>query len=151
MDFLQVALHQGSRPDRGAVAVVARVVLDDGVDQRIDDPQGRRGPPAARGIEQAVGQVQVGPVRKRLDPVVDRLAAHPEQVSDRGDRFPLMEPQQALGAPQLRCIGRLTQELQQSASFPGAELEWSHKPPPAGEKCKAHSFVKELLSFYLVP
>src|SRR5262249_59444912 len=78
-----------------------------------------------------------------------RRAARREQVSDGGDRLPLTKQQQALAAPQLRCIGRLTQELQQSASFPGAELEWSHKPPPAGEKCKAHSFVKELLSFYL--
>src|SRR5262249_16238325 len=43
---------------------------------------------------------------------------------------------------QRRGIVCLMQEPQQSASFPRAELERSHKPPPAGEGCKAHSFCQ---------
>ena len=110
--------------------------------QWVDDPQGRRGSSATGSIEQAVRHVQVGPVPERLDPIVDGLAAHKKEVSDRRDRPPVVEPQQDLGAPQLRGIMRLIQELQQSASFPRVELEWSHKPPPADQRCKGHSFCQ---------
>jgi hypothetical protein len=51
MRLLQVALQQWGGPDRGAVAVVTRVIVDDRVDQRVDNPQGRRGSPAARGVD----------------------------------------------------------------------------------------------------
>src|SRR5215472_14241875 len=79
MNLLQVALQQRGRPGRGAVAVVARVAVDDRVDQRVDDPQGRRGSSAAGGIEQALRHAQIGSVPERLGPIVDGLAAHQEE------------------------------------------------------------------------
>jgi hypothetical protein len=108
-----------------------------------------RGSPAARGVTQAVSQAQGGPVRKHLDPVVKGLPADLKEVSDRRDRPPLVEPQQALGAPPLRCIAGLTQEPLQSTSLPRPELEWSHNPPPAGEMCKAHSLCQQTLVLLL--
>ena len=55
MHLLQVALQQRRRPARGVVAIVARVGLDDGLDKRINDPQGGRRPTAAGGVEQRAG------------------------------------------------------------------------------------------------
>jgi hypothetical protein len=139
MDFLQVTLEQRGRPDGGTVAIVARIRVHDRVDQRIDDPQSGRGPTAAWGIEQAVRQGQVGSVGKRLDPVVDGLTAHTQEVCNLGEGPTLLKPQQSLGASELRGVMGLIQEALQLAAFPGAELEWSHKPPPWLGSSKAHS------------
>jgi hypothetical protein len=129
MDLLQVAAKQRGRPDGAAVAVVARVFVDDRIDQRVDDSQGRRGPAAAGRVKQAVGQVPVDAVTERLDPVMDGLTAHLEEVGDLGGMPTFVEPQQGLGAPQLRGVMGLIQEAQQRAAFPRTESEWSHRPP----------------------
>jgi hypothetical protein len=150
--LLQVALQQRGRPGRGAVAVISWIAVDDRVNQRIDNSQGRRGASSAGGVEQAVGHAEVGPTPERLDPVVDGLAAHQEEVSDRCGRPPVMEPQQALGAPQLRGVMRSTHELHQATPLPRSELEGDHKPPPAGGRCKGRSLCQRtsvlLLSWY---
>jgi len=57
MALLQIAPQQRGCPDGGAVAEAARVGVDDRVDERVDDPQGRGGSAAAWGIAQAVGQL----------------------------------------------------------------------------------------------
>jgi hypothetical protein len=55
VDLLQVALQQRSCPHRGAVAIGARVALDDGVEERINDPQGGRGPTTAGASSKRAG------------------------------------------------------------------------------------------------
>src|SRR5205085_3342997 len=80
MVFSQVALEQRSSPDCGAIAVVARIIINNGLDERIDNSQSRCWPTSARSIQQALGQVSTHSVLKRLGPIVDGLPADIEEI-----------------------------------------------------------------------
>src|SRR5262249_587439 len=147
--FLQVAHKQGSGPDRAAVAVVARVEVDDSVDQRVDDPQGSRRPTAAGGVAQAGQRVQVGALLEGVHPVVDGAWLHMKQFRDAGDRLPLMEPHQSLSTAKLLGVMGMAQQVEQLATFPPTELESRHASPPSSEGgAKPVPVMKELSSSY---
>jgi hypothetical protein len=56
-----------------------------------------------------------------------------------GEGETFLEPEQSLGASQLRGVVGLIQETQQLAVFPWTELEWSHESPLGWGSCKARS------------
>ena len=67
MNIFQVALQQGGGPDRRAIAVLARILIDNGVQYRVNDSQSGYGPTAARGITQPFAQDAISfPKRPRL-------------------------------------------------------------------------------------
>ena len=101
MNLLQIALQQRGGPDRGTIAVVAWVVVDDRIDQRVDNPQRRWRPTAARGVEQAGQGIEVGALSEGVGPVVNGAWLDAEQFGDAPDGLPVVEPQQSLGPAEL--------------------------------------------------
>jgi hypothetical protein len=71
----------------------ARVLIDDGLDQRINDPQGRGRATGARCVEEPSPEVKPLTPPESLDPVVNRLTADPEQFGDLFDGLPIGEPE----------------------------------------------------------
>src|SRR5512135_3449852 len=101
MNPLQMMHEQRRSPDRGMITQSARVLIDDGLDQRINDPQGRGRATGARGVEESSPEVKPLTVPESLDPVVNRLPADLEQFGNLFDRLPIGEPEQGLGPASL--------------------------------------------------
>src|SRR3954447_26463880 len=78
MVALQVLDQQRRSPVRGMKARLARIVVDDLGDQRVDDPQCRGRTAAAGSVEEASPEVEPVAAPKPIQPVVDRLAADVE-------------------------------------------------------------------------
>src|SRR4051812_13362785 len=103
---LQVLDQQRRGPVGGTKARLAGIAVDDLGDQRVDDPQCRRGTAAAGSIEEACPEVEPLALQEPIRPVVDRLAAGVEQVGDLFGGSALVEPEQGLGAAPLLGQGR---------------------------------------------
>jgi hypothetical protein len=112
VDRLRVALQQRRCPHRGAVAIGTRVVLDDGVDERSDDPQGGRGPPTAGGVAPAGRGVPVGALSAGGGPSGDGARLDTEELSDPEDGLPLMGPHQSLSTAELLGVMGMVPQVQ---------------------------------------
>src|SRR6266404_1621477 len=132
MGFSQIALQQRSRPYGRAEPVVARIVVDDCVDQRVNDSEHGYGSTGARSIQQTLSQVQFTSVLKRLSPVVNGLPAHIKEFSDFTRRQPLVQSKQCMSAPHHRRIVATVRQCIQLVVFSWTELKWVHKVPPEG-------------------
>src|SRR3954447_25159037 len=95
--LFQVRPQERGGPDRGVIARLAGIGVDDLSDQRIDDPQGRGGTALARGIRQAGAEIESLTLLKALRPVVDRLATAPEPSGALTGRLAPGEPEHSLG------------------------------------------------------
>src|SRR5260370_26719706 len=135
MRFFQVALEQGSGPNGRAIAVVARIVVDDCIDQRVNDSEHRCGPTTARSIQQALSQVQITSTLKSWCPVVNGLPTHIKEVSNLASRQPLVQSKQCMSALHHRGVVGVTRQCVQLVVFSRTELEGNHKVPPTEASC----------------
>jgi hypothetical protein len=101
-------------------------LVNDGGDQRVNDPAGGAGASGAGCIGQPVGQVKAWTLLEVLGPVVDRAAANAQQVSDAVGVFSGSEPKEGLAAAVLLGGGALAQEVLQLLTFASAELKVCH-------------------------
>jgi hypothetical protein len=69
--FAQVLAQQGRGPHAGVVAVNPGILVNDGINQRINDSLGGRGPATPGGIRQPLGGRKAAPLLKPADPVVN--------------------------------------------------------------------------------
>src|SRR6185437_7117982 len=96
MGPLQVLDEQRRGPHGGVVAQQTRVLVDHGLDQWVDDPQGRGRASGSRGVQEPNPEIESLTLSESLGPVVDRLTADPKQFGDLFDRLPIGEPEQGL-------------------------------------------------------
>jgi hypothetical protein len=80
--FPQVLLEQSGSPDRGVVAPLARVLVNDGLQPRIDHPLGDGRAPASGGIRQPGREVQWVPQFEAASPIIDGLAGNMQMPGD---------------------------------------------------------------------
>lgn len=126
VNFPEVVPQETIRPTGGAIAELARVLVDDGREQRLNDPAGGAGASGAGRISQPVGEVKVLALLKALGPVVDGATADAQQFSDPLGGFSGSEPEQGLAAAVLLGAGPLGQKVVQLLAFPSAELKVCH-------------------------
>jgi hypothetical protein len=89
----QIADEQRSSPHRGAIAQVARVSVQDGGEQRIDNPFGRTRSSRTGGIGETRLQGPELALEEAADPVVYTLATDAQALGNLGHRHPLIEPE----------------------------------------------------------
>jgi len=96
MNPLQMLVEQHRSPDRGMITQFARVLIDDSLNQRINDSQGCGRATGSRGVEESGSQIKSFTLPESIDPMVNGLAADPEQAGNLFDGFPVGEPEQGL-------------------------------------------------------
>jgi hypothetical protein len=96
VDPLQVMDEQRRGPHRGMIARLARVLIDNRLDQRVDDPQGCGWATGSRGIQEPGPEIEPLTLLESVGPVVNRLTADLEQFGNLFDRLPIGEPEQGL-------------------------------------------------------
>src|SRR5512135_2405682 len=79
---LEVSAQERGGPDRGMIAEVTRIRVAHRGDQRIDSTLTRPRAAGSWGVPEARPQVESFALLESLDPVVDRLATHAEEVGD---------------------------------------------------------------------
>src|SRR5512135_3366836 len=80
--LLEVSAQERGGPDRGMIAEVARIRVDHRGDQRIDSTITRPRAAGSWDVPEARPQVESFALLESLDPVVNRLATHAEEVGD---------------------------------------------------------------------
>lgn len=99
MRLRQVLPQQPGRPDRGAVAQLTRVGVNDAVNERVDDAVRGARAAAARQSAQAARDVASVARLVPLDPVVDGAPADAQALRHIFDALPGGEPQDGLRPP----------------------------------------------------
>src|SRR4051812_10223254 len=77
----QILTQEWSRPDRGVITELPRVVIDHCGDSFVNGSARRPGAAHSRGVEEPRPEVQLGSFLESAQPVVDRLPADLEQFS----------------------------------------------------------------------
>jgi hypothetical protein len=96
--FVEVLLEQRCSPDGRALIPIARVRIDDFVQQRVDDSVGGSRPAAAWPIVESGAEVEVAAAAKAVGPVVESLAADAQALGNVARAVALGQPQESLGA-----------------------------------------------------
>jgi hypothetical protein len=123
MNLLQMLMEQHRSPDGGMVTELARILIDDGLDQRIDDSQGCGRATGSWDVEEPASQIKSFTLSESLDPIVDGLAANPEQFGNLFDGFPIGEPEQGLRPTPLLSQRRMGDEVFQLSTESIAQEE----------------------------
>lgn len=87
----QILAQQRGCPYRGVIAQVARILVQDRVEQGIDDPLHGGGPSASGSVLQAFGRWHLGPPFKTADPIVNRLAGDAQFLAHLSRGVPLFQ------------------------------------------------------------
>src|SRR5215210_3263502 len=131
MHLLQLLPQEWSGPNRGVIAQVPGIGVDDLGDQRVDDPQGRGRTAWAGSIRQTRADIEPLALQVASRPIVDRLAADMEQFGDLVRRLPLIEPEHSLGAATFLRRGGMEHEGLQLDALSSAEHDRSHGGYPS--------------------
>ena len=156
MYLLQVSCQQRSGPDGRAIAQLARIAIDHGSNQRINNPlhcAGTTTPLAGRNAShdgEGTTSLEMG------NPFIDSLPADTQAVGHLLGTLSLIEPQQGLDSAQGPGIVKMGNEVFQGPSLPVAKNKGRHQFTLAilllvtqwAEVAVTHQFVNRLFRIF---
>jgi hypothetical protein len=150
MGILEVAPEQFRRPDRLPVAELARISINDAVENRVNDAERRRRAARARPIGEPNRQLLALTLLESGTPVIDALACHSQSIGDLFDRLSVIEPDKGLSSPKEASIHGLAHQSLEFDSLAAPERYDQHRSfLPRKDHIASTNFVKELLATYL--
>src|SRR5438034_195644 len=156
MYLLQVSCQQRSGPDGRAIAQLARIAIDHGSNQRINNPLHCAGTTTTLAGRNASHDGEGATSLEVGDPFVDSLPADPQAVGHLLGTLSLVEPQQGLDSAQGPGIMKMGDEVFQGPSLPVAKNKGRHQFTLAilllvtqwAEVAVTHQFVNRLFRIF---